>query len=71
MPFFDLSTAIADQFEKLGEEKTKALYPQDSTHFNAIGADLHAATVVGGLKSLRPNLVAKFLSSKGESLAAR
>ena len=59
--FFDLSAAVADQFEKLGEEKTKALYPQDNTHFNARGADLHAATVVAGLKQLPGHPVAKFL----------
>jgi lysophospholipase L1-like esterase len=50
--FFDLSTAVADQFERLGEEKTAALYPQDHTHFNAAGADLHARTVVAGLRQL-------------------
>jgi hypothetical protein len=43
---------MADAFEKLGEEKVKALYPQDHTHFNAEGADLHAAMVVAGLKAL-------------------
>lgn len=63
--FFDLSAAVADQFEKLGAEKTAALYPQDHTHFNAAGADLHAATAVAGLKKL-PNLpLRKFLSAKG------
>ena len=59
--FFDLSTAVADQFEKLGAEKTAALYPQDHTHFNAPGADLHAATVVTGLKKLPGNPLAKFV----------
>ena len=59
--FFDLSAAVADQFEKLGAEKTKTLYPQDNTHFNAVGADLHAATVVAGLKQLPGHPVAKFL----------
>jgi lysophospholipase L1-like esterase len=59
--FFDLSAAVADQFEKLGAEKTAALYPQDHTHFNAAGADLHAATVVAGLKKLPALSLAKFL----------
>lgn len=59
--FFDLSTAVADQFEKLGAEKTAALYPQDHTHFNAAGADLHAATVVAGLKKLPALSLARFL----------
>jgi lysophospholipase L1-like esterase len=59
--FFDLSTAVADQFEKLGADKTAALYPQDHTHFNAAGADLHAATVAAGLKKLPGVSVGKFL----------
>lgn len=50
--FFDLSAAVADKLEALGAEKTAALYPQDHTHFNAAGADLHAATAVAGLKKL-------------------
>jgi lysophospholipase L1-like esterase len=63
--FIDLSTAVADQFEKLGEEKTKALYPQDHTHFNAAGADLHAAAVVTALKKLPGSPLTRMLSAKG------
>ena len=59
--FFDLSTAVADQLEKLGAEKTAALYPQDHTHFNAAGADLHAANVVAGLKKMPELSLTKFL----------
>ena len=59
--FFDLSTAVADQLEDLGAEKTAALYPQDHTHFNAAGADLHAVTVVSGLKKIPTLTLAKFL----------
>ena len=70
IPFIDLSAIMADQFNALGAEKTAALYPQDHTHFNAAGADLHAAAVVSGLKGLRPSPVAKFLSAKGEAVAA-
>lgn len=68
--FIDLSNTMADKFEALGAEKTKAIYQQDHTHFNAIGADMHAAAVVAGLKGLRPNSVANFLSAKGEAVAA-
>jgi lysophospholipase L1-like esterase len=59
--FFDLSTAVADKLDALGTEKTAALYPQDHTHFNAPGADLHAATVASGLKNLSALGLAKFL----------
>ena len=70
VPFIDLTNLMADKFDPLGEEKVKALYPQDHTHFNAEGADLHAAMVVAGLKGLRPSPVAKFLSPKGEAVPA-
>lgn len=63
--YFDLSAAVADQFEKMGEEKTKSYYQQDHTHFNLAGADLHAATAVVGLRKLPGNPVGKFLSAKG------
>jgi len=52
------------------EDKVKALYPRDHTHFNAIGADLHAAGVVAGLKGLRPSPITKFLSAKGQAVPA-
>ena len=68
VPFIDLSTTMADQFEALGEEKTTALYPQDRTHFNAIGADLHAAGVVVGLKGLRLKAFDEYLSTKGTAV---
>jgi len=73
VPFIDLSTAMADKFEALGEEKTKALYQQDHTHFDAVGADMHAAAVVAGLKGLRTKAFDPFLaclSDKGQAVAA-
>jgi lysophospholipase L1-like esterase len=70
VPFLDLMNTQADKFDALGEEKVKALYPQDHTHFNAEGADLHAATVVALLKGLRPSPVTSCLSAKGEAVPA-
>jgi lysophospholipase L1-like esterase len=68
--FIDLTDMMADQFEAMGEDQVKALYPRDHTHFNAAGADLHAAAVVAGLKGLRPSPVSKFLSAKGREVPA-
>ena len=68
--FVDLTDIMADQFEAMGEDKVKALYPRDRTHFNAVGADLHAAGVVAGLKGLRPSPITKFLSAKGQAVPA-
>jgi lysophospholipase L1-like esterase len=66
--FFDLSGAMADTFDALAADATKAFYPQDHTHFSAAGADLHAAAVVRGLKAMQPSPVAKFLSAKGAAV---
>ena len=68
--FIDVTDAVADQLEPQGEAKMKELYPQDHTHFNAAGADLHAAAVVAGLKGLHPSPVANFLSAKGATVEA-
>lgn len=68
VPFIDLTNRMADEFDKLGEEAVKAMYPQDHTHFNPKGADLHAAMVVAGLKGLRPSPVTNFLSEKGRAV---
>jgi lysophospholipase L1-like esterase len=66
--FVDVMHMVADKFDAMGREKVHALYPRDPTHFNAAGADIHAATVVSGLKSLRSNPVRKYLSAKGEAV---
>ncbi len=68
--FIDLTDKMADEFEVLGEDKVNALYPRDHTHFNAAGAELHAAGVVAGLKGLRPSPVVKFLSAQGREVPA-
>jgi lysophospholipase L1-like esterase len=70
VPFIDLTNLVADEFEKLGEDKVKLLYPRDHTHFNAEGANIHARMVVAGLKGLQPSPVTKLLSTKGGELAA-
>ena len=63
--FIDLTNLVADSLQRLGPERTKAMYEQDYVHFNAVGADLHARTVVSGLKALRPSPVRDLLSPKG------
>jgi len=70
IPFIDVTNNAADTFEALGEERTKALYQQDATHFNAEGADLHARVIVAGLKGLRPSPIETLLSEKGQSVPA-
>lgn len=70
VPFIDVSQLVADKLEPLGEAKVTALYPKDHTHFNAEGADLHAQSVVTGLKGLPGNPVNPLLSTAGKELGA-
>ncbi|MBW8771148.1 MAG: rhamnogalacturonan acetylesterase [Gemmatimonadetes bacterium] len=67
--FIDLTDLVADSLQRLGAERTKAMYVQDYVHFNLEGADLHARTVVAGMKALRPSAVPRgWLSAKGDSV---
>jgi lysophospholipase L1-like esterase len=68
--FIDVTGNVADKFDAMGEDKVKALYPRDPVHFNAVGADIHAAVVVAGLKGLQPDRARQFLSPKGEAVEA-
>ena len=43
--FADLTTAIADQYEKMGEDKVKEFFPEDHTHTSPAAADLNASLV--------------------------
>jgi lysophospholipase L1-like esterase len=49
--FIDLTTIIAEQYEKMGEETAKKFFPRDHTHTNGDGAELNAASVVAMLKA--------------------
>ena len=64
VPFADVTNAIADQYDKLGEVKVKAWFPEDHTHTSPEGADFTASLVVGALKGINSPLGA-FLSAKG------
>ena len=68
--FIDLTRSVADEYQKLGAEKVKALFGTDHTHTNAAGADLNAAQVVAGLKGIRKGPFGAFLSAKGTAVEA-
>lgn len=70
VPFVDVGNMAADRLERLGEEAAKPMYPKDHTHFVGAGAELHAATIVAGLKGLRPSPVKGLLSAAGEAVEA-
>jgi rhamnogalacturonan acetylesterase len=56
VPFVDVTNAVADQYEKLGEEKVKELFSTDHTHTSPAGADINAATVAAELKRVNSPL---------------
>jgi lysophospholipase L1-like esterase len=62
--FADLTSAIAEQYEKMGPDKVKAIFPEDHTHTSQAGVDLNASLVVAVLKGIRSPVVA-LLSAKG------
>jgi lysophospholipase L1-like esterase len=65
--FADVTNAIADQYERMGEAQVKGLFPEDHTHTSPTGADLNASLVVAALKGLRSPIVA-WLSAKGDAV---
>jgi lysophospholipase L1-like esterase len=66
--FLDVTNAIADVYEKLGQEKVKEFFPEDHTHTTPEGADLNASLVVAALKGQRVPL-ASYLSAKGQAVS--
>jgi lysophospholipase L1-like esterase len=67
--FVDLTTIVADQYEKFGQEKVKALFSTDHTHTSPEGAELNAKSVVSGLKGLKEHPLNDYLSDKGKAVA--
>lgn len=68
VPFVDLTKRVADHFDAMGEAAVKRLYQRDHTHFNAVGADLHARFVVQGLAALPGDPVKPLLSAAGRAV---
>jgi lysophospholipase L1-like esterase len=58
VPFLDLTNAIADQYDRMGEEKVKPWFPEDHTHTTAEGADFTARLVIAGLKAAQSPIAA-------------
>jgi rhamnogalacturonan acetylesterase len=66
--FIDLTTIVADRYEKLGEESVKELFATDHTHTSPKGAELNAASIVAGLKALKKDPLSHFFSAKGKAV---
>jgi len=68
--FINLDEIIAQQYDALGEAKVEPLFGDPHTHTSLTGAEINAASVVAGLKALRPDPVAKNFSNKGIAVKA-
>ncbi|HVT89900.1 MAG TPA: rhamnogalacturonan acetylesterase [Tepidisphaeraceae bacterium] len=66
--FMDFINIMGDQFDKLGQAKVHPMF-SDTTHTRETGADMNAAGVVSGLKSMNSPLVT-YLNDKGKAVAA-
>jgi lysophospholipase L1-like esterase len=66
--FIDVTKIIADQYETLGQESVKELFATDHTHTSPKGAELNAASVVAGLKTLKEISLSTYLSEKGKAV---
>jgi lysophospholipase L1-like esterase len=67
VPFLDVTNAIADAYDKMGDAKVKEWFPQDHTHTSPEGADFNASMVVAALKGIHSPLV-EYLSEKGRAV---
>jgi lysophospholipase L1-like esterase len=68
-PFIDLNEIIARQYDSLGPEKVNELFVVNAgPHTSLAGAQTNAACVIAGLKGLKENPLAGFLSEKSSDI---
>jgi lysophospholipase L1-like esterase len=69
-PFVDLYELIARKYESFGTEKVDSLYaPMEKLHTDWDGAVVNAECVIAGLKGLKENPLAPFLSARSKAIA--
>jgi lysophospholipase L1-like esterase len=68
--FVDLNEIIARQYEAMGLEKVEPLFADEHTHTTLAGAELNAASVIAGLKALKPDSLASYYSAKAATVEA-
>ncbi|MCS3797212.1 rhamnogalacturonan acetylesterase [Niastella sp. OAS944] len=59
--FIDINQIIVKKWEQMGPDAVKVFFPGDHTHTNKKGAELNAASVVEGLRSVKDCPLNKFL----------
>jgi lysophospholipase L1-like esterase len=68
--FIDLNEIIARQYETLGPDKVDLLFADEHTHTTMAGAEINAASVIAGLKAIKPDLLASFYSARAATVEA-
>ena len=71
VPFVDLYELIARRYEALGPEKVDTLYvpsPREQLHTGWDGAVVNAECVIAGLRQLKENPLAPYLSARGKTV---
>lgn len=68
--FIDINEIIARQYEAMGAEKVEPLFADEHTHTTLPGAELNAASVISGLKALKPDPLASYYSAKAATVEA-
>jgi lysophospholipase L1-like esterase len=66
--FIDLNEIVARRYESLGQDKVQTLFHGDWTHTSPAGAEINAASVVAGLKSLPGNPLGLLFSAKAADI---
>jgi len=62
--FVDLNEIIAGKYDRIGPEKVEPLFADPHTHTSLAGAQLNAACVVEGLRTLKVNPLAPYIRSQ-------
>jgi len=68
-PFIDLNEIIARQYDELGQEKVNALFVAGAgPHTSLAGAQTNAVCFIAGIKGLKVNPLAAYLSEMGKAV---
>jgi len=67
-PYFDLTMVITAAYKKVGMEKVETFFADKGTHTTDVGAQLNAACVIAGLKSLTNNPLSPYFSEKAKDV---
>jgi lysophospholipase L1-like esterase len=68
--FINLNEIVARRYESMGAEKVEPLFADEHTHTTLAGAELNAASVISGLKALKPDPLASYYAPKAATVEA-